>query len=131
VVAIKEEKAVNTPSRSSRATQEPAETPTPIQVIQGVLKAKDIYKAGIKCYQEKEYEKAIAYLQKAVAYDDPYTPKYVIAEAYATLGVIYQFYFPVEGNLKIAADNYKKALRYEPTNPTALKYLRKLKPLSK
>lgn len=124
--SIQREPATPTPSSPTEAA--PIETPTPrTEMIQGVLKAKDIYQAGIKCYHEKDYEKAIAYLKKAVSYEDPYTPRYIIAEAYATLGVIYQFYFPVEGNLKIAAENYKKALRYEPTNPTALKYLYKLK----
>lgn len=107
---------------------QPSITPTPVvQVIQGVLKAKDIYEAGIKAYKEKDYDTAIRYLKNAVIKSDPYTPKYIYAEAYATLGVIYQFYFPVEGHLQTAREYYKHALRYESTNPTALKYLKKLK----
>lgn len=114
------------------AMTEPTDTPTPAPlIIHGQLKAKDIYDAGIKHYKEKDYEGAISYLKQAIKHKDPYTPKYIYAEAYATLGVIYQFYFPVHNHLTFAAIYYKDALKYEPNNPTARKYLKKLRKYSK
>jgi tetratricopeptide (TPR) repeat protein len=117
---------------SQTAMEEPTDTPTPaVEVVQGRLKAKDIYEAGIKNYKAKEYETAIRYLKKAVNYKDPYTPKYIYAEAYATLGVIYQFYYPITGHITKAITYYKAALRCEKNNRTAKKYLRKLRRYSR
>ncbi len=118
--------AVSTPAAES-VKDEPADTPTPaIKMVEGELKSKDIYEAGIKYYQAKDYETAIRYLKKAVTYKDPYTPPYIFAEAYATLGVIYEFYYPEQNHLKFAVIYYKDALKYEPSNHTARKYLKKL-----
>jgi tetratricopeptide (TPR) repeat protein len=114
---------------SQTAMAEPTDTPTPIiQKVEGSLHAKGIYDVGIKYYQEKDYDSARRYLQEAVSYRDKdhHTPKYIYAEAYATLGLIYQFYYPIHGHIKQAITYYKDALKYERNNHTAKKYLRKL-----
>lgn len=108
--------------------EEPVETPTPImKIIQGSENAKIIYEAGIKYYKQKDYESAMRYLKEAVHFKDATTPKYIYAEAYATLGVIYQFYYPIKGHIKKAITCYKAALGFEKNNRTAKKYLRKLR----
>lgn len=71
------------------------------------------------------------FLKEAVNFEDATTPKYIYAEAYATLGVIYQFYYPIKGHIKKAITYYKAALRCEKNNHTAKKYLRKLRRYSR
>lgn len=119
---------------SQTAMAEPTDTPTPIiQEVEGSLHAKGIYDEGIKYYHEKDYDTAIRYLKEAVNYRDKdrHTPKYIYAEAYATLGVIYEFYYPIHGHIKQAIAYYHDALKYERNNHTARKYLRKLQKHSK
>ncbi len=96
--------------------------PTPV-VGQGVVKARDYYDAGIKYYKERDYDQAIVFLRKAVAKQDPYTPKYIYAEANAMLGVIYQFHIIHYGR---AYRYYQAALKYEADNPTARRHLREV-----
>ena len=67
-------------------TVEVEEDATPIEV-HGVIKMKDIYSAGIKAYQEEDYDKAIRYLKKSLDIQDPYSAKFYYAEANAMLGV--------------------------------------------
>lgn len=96
--------------------------PTPL-VGQGVVKARDYYDAGIKYYKEKDYDRAIVFLKKAAAKQDPYTPKYIYAETNAMLGVIYQFHIIHYGR---AYRYYRAALKYEADNPTARRHLREV-----
>jgi tetratricopeptide (TPR) repeat protein len=111
---------------------EPAATPTevidveedatPIEV-HGVIKMKDIYAAGIKAYQEEDYDKAIRYLKKSIETHDPYSAKFYYAEANAMLGVIYQFHIIHYG---WAYQYYRAALKFEKKNPTALRHIKEV-----
>lgn len=103
------------------------EEPTPtVAVIHGTVKMKDYYNAGIKNYQDQDYEAAIRYLKKALEMDDPYSQKFYYAEAAAMLGVIYQF--RIIHNDK-ALHYYKLALKYEKGNRTAKKHLKEVQRL--
>jgi tetratricopeptide (TPR) repeat protein len=104
------------------ATEEAEPTATPV-VAQGVLKAKHVYEAGIKAYKEKDYDLAVRYLKKAVSMKDPYTPKYIYAEANAMLGVIYQFHIIHKGR---AYRYYQAALVLDKENETARKHKREV-----
>ena len=104
--------------------EEPALEPSPAaEMVQGSFKMKYIYESGIKYYQALDYDNAIRYLTQAVKRDDPNTAKYYYAEAYATLGIIYQFHII---DYKKAYDYYKAALKYEKNNPTAKKHIREV-----
>ena len=101
----------------------PEPTPTMVE-IHGVLKMRDVYEAGIKSYNEQDYDQSIRYLTKAVQMkDDPYTQKFYYAEAYAMLGIIYQFHIIHLGR---AYRYYKAALHYEPGNRTARKHIKEV-----
>jgi len=118
-----------TPTSVPEQDYEPVPTKVPeTHLAHGVLKMKDIYEAGIKYYKKKDYEKAIRYLKRAVKYkQDRFTPKYYFAEAYATLGLTYEFYYPVPKHKKIAYWYYASALKYEKNNKTALKHIREVR----
>jgi len=120
----------NEPSLSAKPTPQPeknkveeGEAVSEHPVVHGVLKMRDVYQAGIKSYQEKDYDQAIRYLKEAVKRKDPYTPKFYYAEAYATLGIIYQFHII---HYDKAYDYYKSALVYEKNNRTAKKHLKEV-----
>jgi tetratricopeptide (TPR) repeat protein len=108
----------------------PAATPTedaeadatPIEV-HGVIKMKDIYAAGIKAYQEQDYDKAIRYLKKSLEVHDPYSAKFYYAEANAMLGVIYQFHII---HYNWAYQYYRAALKCEKKNPTARRHIKEV-----
>ena len=93
------------------------------EIVHGVLKMKDVYEAGINSYKEKDYDQAIRYFTKAVSMEDKYSPKFYYAEAYAMMGVIYQFRII---RYQTAYDYYKKALKYEPRNKTARKHIKEV-----
>ena len=120
--SAEEEQADQTVSESAAEKADQTEEAAP-QVVHGVLKMKDIYEAGINAYKEKDYNQAIKYLKQAVTKKDKYTPKYYYAEAYAMLGVIYQFHII---HYKTAYNYYKQALKYEHNNSTAKKHLREV-----
>jgi tetratricopeptide (TPR) repeat protein len=103
-------------------TEEVNDEATPIEV-HGVLKMKDIYEAGIKAYQEQDYDKAIRYLKKSLETEDSYSPKFYYAEANAMLGIIYQFHIV---HYKWAYQYYQAALKYEKNNPTARKHIKQV-----
>ncbi|HUO57576.1 MAG TPA: hypothetical protein VMV05_05310 [bacterium] len=94
------------------------------EIIHGQLKMKDIYEAGKRAYQEKEYDQALKYWKKAVAKKDRYTPSFYYAEAYAMMGVIYQFHII---HYRDAYNCYKNALKYERKNETARKHIKEVK----
>jgi tetratricopeptide (TPR) repeat protein len=95
---------------------------TPVEV-HGVLKMKDVYKAGLSYYHKQDFAKAIRYLKESLQVQDPYTPKYYYAEANAMLGVIYQFHIIDED---VAYSYYKEALAIDPETATARKHIREL-----
>ena len=105
-------------------SDKPVETPGfTSEVVQGVLKMKDVYKAGLSYYKKQDFAKAIRYLKKSLLVQDPYTPKYYYAEANAMLGVIYQFHI-IDKDL--AYSYYKEALAIDPKTATARKHIREL-----
>ena len=106
-----------------------AEEPTPtIEVIHGTLKMKDVYAAGIKNYQDQDYDSAILELKRSLEMEDPYSEKFYYAEAAAMLGVIYQFHVI---HYDKAYQYYQLALKYEKNNSTAKKHLKEVKRLMK
>lgn len=111
--------------KKAEVTEEEEPTPT-VAVIHGTVKMKDFYNAGIKNYQDQDYDAAIRYLKKALEMDDPYSQKFYYAEAAAMLGVIYQF--RVIHNDK-ALHYYKLALHYEKNNRTAKKHIKEVQRL--
>ena len=107
---------------TSVPTTAPTEAPTPV-VAHGVLKMKDVYKAGISYYKKQDFAKAINYLTKSMQIHDPYTPKFYYAEANAMLGVIYQFHII---DKKLAYQYYREALRIDPKTATARRHIREV-----
>jgi tetratricopeptide (TPR) repeat protein len=113
--------------KTAEVTEEEEATPTD-QIVHGTLKMKDIYSAGIKNYQDQDYDSAIRYLKKALEMDDPYSQKFYYAEAAAMLGVIYQFHII---HYDRALHYYQLALKYEKNNSTARKHLKEVKRMLK
>lgn len=106
--------------------EEPAEVlaPTPVPG-RGVLKMKDVYKAGLVYYKQEDYASAIRYLRQSLQIHDPYTPKFYYAEANAILGVIFQFHII---DKESAYEYYKEALSIDPTTATAKKHIKEVTP---
>ncbi len=124
--SAEEEAAVSeTPSVTAvvAETPQPETTLTPVIVVHGVLKMKDVYQAGIRAFKEKDFEKAERYLSRAIEMKDPYTAKYYYAEANAMLGLIYQKYLQIPEHRNLARQHYLEALRLDPTTDTARRYL--------
>lgn len=102
-------------------------TPT-IEIIHGTLKMKDVYAAGIKNYQDQDYDSAILELKRSLEMNDPYSEKFYYAEAAAMLGVIYQFHII---HYDKAYQYYQLALKYEKNNTTAKRHLKEVLRLMK
>jgi hypothetical protein len=105
-----------------------AATPQPtssIITVQGVLKMKDVYALGMKCYNQNNFVDAIKYLKQALTVHDPYTPSFYYAEANAMLGVIYQFHII---HPDLAYQYYHEALKIDPTTETAKNHIDQVKP---
>ena len=111
-----------TPIIVTKQDAEAEPEPTAI-VVSGTFKMKDIYNAGIKSYKEMDYDQAIRYLTEAVKKNDPTTPKFYYAEAYATLGIIYEFHII---HFDRAYEYYRLALKYEKNNRTAKKHIKEV-----
>lgn len=126
--AAVEEQETNENQTEATAKEKPALEVAPLAVqAHGILKMRDVYEAGMKAYAGKDYEAAIRYLKESLTIHDPYTRKFYYAEANAMLGVIYQFYFPVQGHYHLAYGYYKSALKFERGNPTALRHLKEVR----
>jgi tetratricopeptide (TPR) repeat protein len=91
--------------------------------VHGLFKAKEAYEAGMKAYGEMDYDRAIKYLKLALDRHDGYTKSYILAEANAMLGVIYQFHII---HLGTAYAYYKDALAVDPDTKTAKKHIREV-----
>jgi tetratricopeptide (TPR) repeat protein len=116
--------STGSPQAASGENDIDLEEPTPtLVVVHGVEKMKDVYEAGIKAYQQQDYDLAIRYLKHSLTMSPRYTPKYFYAEANAMLGVIYQFHIV---KYSLAKHYYLAALRYEKNNKTARKHLREV-----
>lgn len=118
-----------TPAEDKRAEVTEEEEPTPtVGLIHGSPHMTDYYKAGIKNYQDLDYDSAIRYLKKALETEDTVSPKFYYAEAAAMLGVIYQFHII---HYDKALHYYQLALKYERNNRTARKHLKEVKRMLK
>jgi tetratricopeptide (TPR) repeat protein len=98
----------------------PSTTP---MTAEGVLKMKDVYKAGLGYYKKQDFSSAIRYLKQSLQIHDPYTPKFYYAEANAMLGVIYEFNII---DKKLSYEYYQEALRIDPSTATAKKHIKEV-----
>lgn len=116
---------MDTPATSTPTEETIVEEPTPTPaIVQGHMKAKYVYEAGIKANKRKEYDQAIRSLKKFLAMPrDRYTPKFYYAEANATLGIIYQFHIIHLGR---AYRYYAAALKIDAHTKTAKKHIREV-----
>jgi tetratricopeptide (TPR) repeat protein len=87
---------------------------------------KKYYLMGIKALKAHKYATALADLKKAVKYKEK-VAYYYYAEAYATIGVIYEFHSKARNHLGLALANYKMASKIDPDTLTVKKYYKKLK----
>lgn len=108
----------------TQTSPETASEPTTTALTHGILKMKDVYEAGVNAYKDQDYDRAIRYWKKAVEMEDPYTEKFYYAEAYAMLGVIYQYHIIHYGR---AYRYYAEALKYEPRNETARRHIKQVR----
>jgi tetratricopeptide (TPR) repeat protein len=81
------------------------------------------YQKGIAEYQIGQNKASAEDLFKAVSLADPSVPSSYYAQAYAVLGLLYQYHAKFEGHLNIAAKFYKAALQKDSSNAIALKHL--------
>ncbi len=95
-------------------------TPVPTESM------KILYKEGISAYKAGKYKEAAMSLHQAVRISDASVEPFYYAEAYAMLGIIYQYHATFAEHLTAAAKYYHEALRREPTNETAKKHLKQL-----
>jgi hypothetical protein len=114
------------------------ETPTPEIVIDAeptpdstetspiVSKMKKYYHLGVSAFLKRNYKASIADLNLCLTIKDPAVPSFYYAEAYSTLGVIYEFHRTSPGHLDLARKYYRRALKIDPDTAAAKKYLPKL-----
>ncbi len=109
---------------SKNSSGEPTVVPvvTPLEV-EGVLKMKDVYKAGLVYYKKQDFSNAIRYLKQSLQIHDPYTPKFYYAEANAMLGIIYEFNII---DKKLAYEYYREALSIDSSTASAKKHIKEV-----
>jgi tetratricopeptide (TPR) repeat protein len=81
------------------------------------------YWDGMELYGKGKYDDAMDTLKAVVHAHDRTTPSFFYAEAYKTLGFIYEFY---KGDQKLALECYKAALKIEPKDIVAQQSIDKL-----
>jgi hypothetical protein len=89
---------------------------------------KDHFRVGMKFFMKDQYDAAIPDLIAATMIVDPYTWNYWYAEAYATLGVIYEFHSKDPNFKKMAYQYYSLALKRDPKTKSANYYIDGVKP---
>jgi hypothetical protein len=109
------------------APENPGSTPTPVPGSsfssgEGMMVW---YQKGMSAYKVKNYSLAIQYLEEAVKKDDPKVKDFYYAEAYATLGALYQRHMQISRPDK-ARECYLKALQIDPDTESAQKGLKQL-----
>ncbi len=123
-----------TPFFTATATATVTVTPTPeptlttAQAKAVISKMKKYYHQGVVALKNHYYKTAVKNFDVCVDIHESVVPSYYYAEAYASLGVIYQFHHPTPGHLDQARAYYKMALAIDPQTATAKKYLAKLTP---
>jgi len=89
---------------------------------------KTTYRKGTAAMKAHQYKTAVKHFKKAVSIKEKHVPAYFYAEAYADLGIIYQFHLKTaKDNKKIALEYYRRSLKYDPMTENARKYYPKLK----
>ena len=89
---------------------------------------RDLYERGVEAFKARKNEAAIGYLTKAVAVKDPKVKDFYYAEAYSTLGLIYQYRIKTVGHRETARKYYRKALAIDPSTASAKQGLKLLGP---
>jgi tetratricopeptide (TPR) repeat protein len=82
----------------------------------------------VEAFKARKNEAAIGYLTKAVAVKDPKVKDFYYAEAYSTLGLIYQYRIKTVGHRETARKYYRKALAIDPSTASAKQGLKLLGP---
>ena len=107
--------------------------PTPVLEIQAapvttLAQVKKYYRLGMKAFGKRNYKLALKMLKRSLGAKEIHKAAYYYAETYATIGVIYQFHASkVKDHDLKALDNYRKALRIDPSTKSAKTYYKKLK----
>jgi hypothetical protein len=91
-------------------------------------KMKDHFRKGMKLFMKDQYDAAIPDLIASTMIVDPYTWDYWYAEAYATLGVIYEFHSKDPNCNKKAHQYYMLALKRDPKTKSANYYIDQVRP---
>jgi len=94
-------------------------------------KMKDHFRKGMKFFMKDQYDAAIPDLIASTMIVDPYTWNYWYAEAYATLGVIYEFHSKERNCEKMAYQYYLLALKRDPKTKSANYYIDRVRPKNK
>lgn len=94
-------------------------------------KMKDHFRKGMKFFMKDQYDAAIPDLLASTMIVDPYTWNYWYAEAYATLGVIYEFHSKEQNCQKTAYQYYLLALKRDPKTKSANYYIDRVRPKNK
>lgn len=94
-------------------------------------KMKDHFRKGMKFFMKDQYDAAIPDLMASTMIVDPYTWDYWYAEAYATLGVIYEFHSKERNCRKMAYQYYLLALKRDPKTKSANYYIDRVRPGNK
>jgi hypothetical protein len=94
-------------------------------------KMKDHFRKGMKFFMKDQYDAAIPDLIASTMIVDPYTWNYWYAEAYATLGVIYEFHSKEQNCQTMAYQYYLLALKRDPKTKSANYYIDRVRPKNK
>jgi tetratricopeptide (TPR) repeat protein len=108
--------------------ENPVLTPTPVTDGSALSPEDDMmvwYQKGISAYKGKNYALAVQCLEKAVKKDDPKVKDFYYAEAYSTLGSLYQRHMEASRPNK-AREYFLKALQIDPDTESAQKGLKQL-----
>lgn len=93
-----------------------------------VGKMKDHFRIGMKFFIKGKYDEAIPELMASTMISDPHTWDYWYAEAYATLGVIYEFHIHEPNHRFLAYRYYRLALKRDPLTFSAGYYIKSVAP---
>lgn len=113
-------------------------TPTPLPAgtmesqlasdLSTVGKMKDHFRIGMSFFLKDRWGQAIPELMASTMAIDPRVWDYFYAEAYATLGVIYEFHNRQPDHFLLAFQYYKRALKYDPGTFSARYYIKTVVP---
>ncbi|HVZ81851.1 MAG TPA: hypothetical protein VHE12_13775 [bacterium] len=109
----------------------PTATPIPVidnEPVSSVEESKKYYDIGMEAFLAGNHPVAMKALRKSLNLKEKHKHPYKYAEAYATLGVIYEFHaHKVKDHDRKALECYKKALAIDPRTKSARHYYPRLK----